>query len=249
MSKPRAIILSAPGTRGERFFSHALTQVGFDPEVLDVHDIMEYRIDGEQLCSKYKVLIIPGGNSFSSILGGGKVLSIKIQYAFRWDLKKFVEKGGLILGVGTGFQTLLHLNLFGDDYTLKMNDSAMNDERWVKMIPSGNRCVWLKGLGLLELPVNQKETDFIIDPGAYVEARGKLERLGLSCLKSENHEQILGLTDPSGQILGMLPHPEYFLSWTNFEDWYLNPTRAAAPGQGVALFENAARFCEGQQAT
>ena len=244
MSKYRALILSAPGARGERWFSHALNSAGFDSEILTVSEIMDYRIDIDQLCLKYKVLVIPGGNSYSSVLGGGKILALKIQHLFRWNLLRFAERGGLVLGAGTGFQTLLHLNTFGDECTLRVNESASMDSRWVKAVPSGNRCVWLKGMGTVELPMNLLETRFVIEPGAFVETKGRLDRLGLACLRSSEEDEILGLCDPSGRILGLAPEPEYFLNWTNAEDWFLNPTRAAAPGQGYALFENAARFCE-----
>ena len=243
MSQFRALILSAPGSRGERYFSRVLKETGFEPEVLDVQEILDYRIDFEQLCLKYKLVILPGGNTYSSVFGGGKALAIKIQYSFKWNLQKFADRGGLVLGVGTGFQTLLHLKIFGDDYALKINEEAIAKDTWVKAIPSGNRCVWLRGLGTLELPMNQLDTEFVIDPGAFVEAKGRLERLGMACLKGEAQEKIYGLCDSSGRIFGLLPHPEYFLSWTNAEDWYMSPTRAAAPGQGFALFENAARYC------
>jgi phosphoribosylformylglycinamidine (FGAM) synthase-like amidotransferase family enzyme len=171
------------------------------------------------------------------------VLALKIQHALKWNLQKFAERGGLVLGVGTGFQTLLNLKVFGDDYALKMNEKAEVEEKWVKAIPSGNRCIWLRGLGTLELPMNQIDTEFVIDPTAYVEAKGKLERLGMSCLKDETGEKVLGLCDLTGRVFGLLPRPEYFLTWTQAEDWYLTPTRAAAPGQGFAFFENAARYC------
>lgn len=244
MSKYRALILSAPGSRGERHFEHALNSVGFDSEILSLSDIIDYRIDQEQLCLKYKVLVITGGNTFSSILGGGKVFALKMQHLFRWNLLKFAERGGLVLGVGTGFQTLLHMNVFGDDFTLRTNDTARTDTRWVKAVPIGNRCVWLKEMGTIEIPLNMKDTDFVIEPGAVVEAKGKLDRLGLACLKTGEQEKIIGLCDPTGRILGLTPHPEFFLNWTNAEDWFMNPTRAAAPGQGQAIFENAARYCE-----
>jgi phosphoribosylformylglycinamidine (FGAM) synthase-like amidotransferase family enzyme len=243
MSQFRALIVSSPGCRGTRFFEQALRQVDFDPEILDVNEILSYRIDQEQLCLKYKMVILPGGNTYSSVLGGGKVLAIKIQHALKWNLQKFAERGGLVLGVGTGFQTLIGLKLFGDDYTLIMNETGQNQEKWIKAIPSGNRCIWLRGLGTLELPLNQMATEFVIDPTAYVEAKGKLERLGMSCLKDESQEKTYGLCDLTGRIFGLLPHPEYFLTWTQAEDWYLTPTRAAAPGQGFAIFENAARYC------
>jgi len=244
MSRYRALVLSAPGSRGERHLEHALKAVGFDAEILKVQDIPAYRIDLDQLCLKYKVLVIPGGNPYSSVLGGGKVLALKIQNQFRWNLQRFAERGGLVLGVGTGFQTLLHLNLFGEDYTLRINEEALTQVQWVKAVPTGNRCVWLKGLGTIDLPLNMMDTEFVIEPGAYVEAKGKLDRLGLACLKTSEQEKVIGVCDFTGRIFGLVPEPEFFLNWTNAEDWFMNPTRAAAPGQGYSIFENAARYCE-----
>jgi phosphoribosylformylglycinamidine (FGAM) synthase-like amidotransferase family enzyme len=237
----RALILSSPGSRGQAYFEQALRQVGFDSESLTIDEALDLKLDHEQLCLKYKLVIFPGGNSYSSILGGGRVTAIKIQYALGWNLNRFAERGGMVLGVGTGFQTLLHLKVFGDDYSLRIDESAVDQEKWIQVTPIGSRCLWLRGLGTMELPLNQLDTEFVIDPFAYVEANGRLERLGLSCLKDEAQEKILGLCDQTGRIFGLLPHPEYFLSWTNMEDWVMNPTRAAAPGQGLAIFENAAK--------
>jgi phosphoribosylformylglycinamidine synthase len=244
MSRFRALILSAPGCRGERQFEHALRRVGFDAEILTVPEVLDYRIDFDQLCLKYKMLVIPGGSSYSSVLGGGKVLALKIQHLFRWNLQRFAERGGLVLGVGTGFQALLHLNIFGEEYTLRENETAAPLMKWLKAVPVGNRCIWLKGLGTIELPMNLEECEFVIDPGAFVEAKGRLDRLGLACLKSGDDDRIIGLCDQTGRVFGLTPEPEFFLNWTHADDWHLNPTRAAAPGQGFSIFENAARYCE-----
>ncbi len=244
MSKKfRALILTSPGSRGQTYFEHALQQVGFDTETLSLNDVLGYRIDQEQLCLKYKLIVLPGGNTFSSVLGGGRALAIKIEHGLGWNLSRFAERGGLVLGIGTGFEALMQLKIFGDDYAIRINETANYQEKWIKVTPVGNRCIWLRGLGTMELPLNQLETEFVIDPFAYVEAKGRLDRLGLSCLKDESQTKVLGLCDQTGRIFGLLPHPEYFLSWTNMEDWHLNPTRAAAPGQGLAIFENAAHYC------
>jgi phosphoribosylformylglycinamidine (FGAM) synthase-like amidotransferase family enzyme len=176
-SKFRALILSAPGSRGERHFEHGLNAVGFDAEVLSVADIVDYRIDHDQLCLKYKVLVVTGGNTYSSVLGGGKVFALKMQHLFRWNLLKFAERGGLVLGVGTGFQALLHMGVFGDDFALRLNETARSETHWVKAVPVGSRCIWLKDMGTIELPLNMKDTEFVIEPGAFVEAKGKIERL------------------------------------------------------------------------
>ncbi len=243
MSQFRALIVASPGCRGIRAFSHALNTVGFESEVLTIDDLMEYKIDQDQLCLKYKVVVLPGGNTYSNALGAGKALAIQLVNGLGWNLPRFAEKGGLVLGVANGFQTLLHMKVFGKDYAFRVNETAEVKEQWIKVTPTGNRCVWLRGLGTMELPLNQLDTEFVIDPFAFIEAKGRLERLGLSCLKEDGSQKVVGLCDPTGLIFGLLPHPEFFLSWTNMEDWYMNPTRAAAPGQGLALFENAAKYC------
>lgn len=243
-SRYRALILSSPGSRGLHAFEYALGTVGFDPEVLDVDEAMALKLDQDQLCLKYKMVVLPGGNTYSSVLGGGRVLAVKIQQGLGWNFNKFAERGGLVLGVGNGLLTLTHLKIFGDDYSFRMNEKAVYREEWVKVTPFGNRCVWLRGLGTLELPINQLEDQFVIDPFAYVEAKGRLERLGLSCLKRDGTNQIYGLCDQTGRVFGLLPHPEFFLSWTHMEDWFTNPTRAAAPGQGLLIFENAAKLVQ-----
>ena len=246
MSQSRALILSSPGSRGERSFEHALKTVGFDPEVMDVDDAISFGIDQDQLSLKYKVIVFPGGNTYGNVLGSGKVLALKLMHGLGWNLPRFAERGGLVLGVANGFHTLLHMKVFGKSYSLRINEEAVYQEKWIKATPSGSRCVWLRGLGTMELPLNQLDTEFVIDPFAYIEAKGRLDRLGLSCLKEEGKDIPLGLCDPTGHIFGLLPHPEFFLSWTDMEDWYMNATRAAAPGQGMALFENAAKYIQQQ---
>jgi hypothetical protein len=42
-----------------------------------------------------------------------------------------------------------------------------------------------------------------------------------------------------------MPHPEAFLRWTAHPEWTASPSRAGAPGQGLAIFENAFREVKG----
>lgn len=243
--KYRALILSSPGARGLHALEYAVQAVGLDSEVMDIDECLALKLDQDQLCLKYKMVILPGGNTYSSVLGGGRILAIKIQHGLGWNFNKFAERGGLALGVGNGLLTLTHLRVFGDDYSFRTNEKGTYQEGWVKVTPYGTRCAWLKGLGTLELPINQLEDQFVIDPFAFVEAKGRLERLGLSCLRREGTGQVYGLCDPTGRVFGLLPHPEYFLSWTHMDDWVMNPTRAAAPGAGLQIFENAAKAALG----
>ena len=58
-------------------------------------------------------------------------------------------------------------------------------------------------------------------------------------IASRKHvEAIAGLTDPTGHILGLMPHPEAFHHATNHPGW----TRGEVAVPGTALFANAVRY-------
>ena len=58
-------------------------------------------------------------------------------------------------------------------------------------------------------------------------------------IASRKHvEAIAGLTDSTGHILGLMPHPEAFHHATNHPGW----TRGEVAVPGTALFANAVRY-------
>ena len=81
-------------------------------------------------------------------------------------------------------------------------------------------------------------------PARRVEVLGKMDRHGMTCLHYEedhngSEERLAGLCDQTGRIFGLMPHPEAFVRWTAHPEWTAQPARASAPGQGLAIFENA----------
>lgn len=50
---------------------------------------------------------------------------------------------------------------------------------------------------------------------------------------------IAGLCDETGRVLGLMPHPERFVTWTQHPCWTSRPPRE--PGDGLAFFTNAVR--------
>jgi phosphoribosylformylglycinamidine synthase len=78
-----------------------------------------------------------------------------------------------------------------------------------------------------------------------------MERAGQTCFKYESDpngsdEGLAGLCDPTGRIFGLMPHPEAYVRFTAHPEWTQAPGRASAPGQGLAIFENA--FAEANRA-
>lgn len=52
-------------------------------------------------------------------------------------------------------------------------------------------------------------------------------------------DDIAGLCDETGRVLGLMPHPERFVTWTQHPCWTSRPPRE--PGDGLAFFLNAVR--------
>ena len=94
-------------------------------------------------------------------------------------------------------------------------------------------CVWTRGLSALRLPIRHGEGRLIFNS----KDSKATAHIALQYAEDVNgsDQQIAGLTDPSGLILGLMPHPE---AATRAE---LYPSREnLAPGQ--RLFDNIADY-------
>ncbi|MCM2323840.1 MAG: phosphoribosylformylglycinamidine synthase subunit PurQ [Oligoflexia bacterium] len=242
--KPRTLILCGDGLSGEQEAAHAFRLVGFDADIRHLNDLISERLRLDELSSRYSVFSIPGGFSFGDDLTPGKVLALKIRHKLGWNLGTFAERGGLVLGICNGFQALIRMEVFGRDLSITRNAQGKFIDAWVKVTPAGTRCVWLKGVGTMDLPIRHGEGRIVIAPTRKTEILGKMERQGMACLQYDgdpdgSEERLAGLCDATGRIFGLMPHPEAFVRWTEHPEWTSQPGRASAPGQGLALFENA----------
>ncbi len=180
---------------------------------------------------------------------------------------RFIARGKLILGVCNGFQLLVKLGILpglGGQYdkqqlTLTHNDSGRFEDRWVYLkINQSSPCVFTKGVAGLYLPVRHGEGKLIAASEAVAE---ELWRKGhVVCQYSDPQyrqavmeypanpngslEAIAGLTNETGRIFGLMPHPEAYLHYTNHPRW----TREILPeeGMGLMIFRNAVDFIRSQ---
>lgn len=244
MSQKRALVLTGDGINCEQETAQAFRMAGFAPEIKHLNDAVAERITLDEFSSRYSVLALPGGFSFGDDLTSGKVLALKIRHKLGWDLPSYAQRGGLVIGICNGFQALIRLETFGKDLSITHNVQGKFIDTWVKCTPAGSQCVWLKGVGTLDLPIRHGEGRIVFAPTRKAEVLGKMERQGMTCLRYDgdpngSEERLAGLCDPTGRILGLMPHPEAFVRWTSHPEWTSQPGRASAPGQGLALFENA----------
>jgi phosphoribosylformylglycinamidine synthase len=181
----------------------------------------------------------------------------------RDQLDRFIRSGKMVIGICNGFQLMVKLGLLpglGGVYdrqcvTLTFNDSGKFEDRWVYLgVNPDSPCVFTRGLERLYLPVRHGEGKFLC---ADSEVLSKMKSQGLVVLQyldpftgeptqrypwnpNGSIEAVAGICDPTGRLLGLMPHPEAFLHYTNHPRW----TRERLPeeGQGVALFRNAIEY-------
>ena len=264
-SKVQALILTGFGINCEEEFAAAYRLVGAEATIVHLNQVLH----GHVSIHDYDILNFPGGFSFGDDLGSGVVLANKLRYrrnaegcTLLDDIKEFVARGKYVLGICNGFQVLVKLGLLPDlsgtvtpEVTLTHNASGRYEDRWVtlKVNPKSNT-PFLRGLDTLEVPVRHGEGRLIIRDAA---TRAAIEARGLNCLSYTDFDgaptdvypfnpngadlNCAGLTDTTGRVFGLMPHPEAFLSLYNHPDWArrkrVNPA-LSEDGDGLRLFRN-----------
>jgi phosphoribosylformylglycinamidine synthase len=218
----------------------------------------------------FDILNFPGGFSFGDDLGSGVVLANKLRYrqtgasgrTLLDDIRQFIADGKYVLGICNGFQVLVKLgllpNLGGDvtpEVTLTHNASGRYEDRWVTLrVNPAASTPFLKGIDTMEVPVRHGEGRLVVPDAATARA---IEAAGLNCLSyidangdgtsqyplNPNGAALncAGLTDPTGQVFGLMPHPEAFLSAYNHPDWARRKRLrlgASEEGEGLRIFRN-----------
>jgi len=249
MSHPHVLILRAPGTNCDQETAFALERAGAKAEILHINRLLE---DPAQF-RRFQILCIPGGFSYGDDVAAGRILANQIQHHLAEHLVEFKAAGKLILGICNGFQVLLKSSILlepdaekGPPATLAWNDSGRYEDRWVRLEAAGAKCVFLRGIESMYLPVAHAEGKFVArDEQALrqLRAAGQLvlryRRLSGDGDSSPvpypdnpngSMADTAGVCDVTGRVLGLMPHPERHIDPTQHPRW----TRGEAGPQATA---------------
>ncbi|MEI8094778.1 MAG: phosphoribosylformylglycinamidine synthase subunit PurQ [Spirochaetales bacterium] len=242
MSTVTAGILTGFGINADQELGQAFELAGARVVWLPVSTLLEEPSRLDQL----QILGFPGGFSFGDHLGSGRVLAQWVKNALQDSLTGFTERGGLVLGVCNGFQTLVKMgilpNLKGDwtpETTLIGNEGGVFQDRWIRVRANpANTSPWLRGLGDFDLPIRHGEGRFQVRDD---QVRKTLHEKNLIALTYHGGnpngalDDIAGLTDATGHIFGLMPHPEAFTHRLQHPLWR---RRADLGTLGLKVFAN-----------
>ena len=247
----------------------ALNRAGAEAVRVHTTDLLE----NPGLLWDYHLLAVPGGFSWGDDHGAGVILALRLKLALGAALQEFIDSGRLIIGICNGFQVLVNLGILpnlpgraGERLTaLIPNDCGNFRDAWVLLKALPTNCVFTQGLELLELPIRHGEGKFYAAGPVLAELADRGQIVLKYATPSGNaaagrfpHNpngalmDIAGICDPTGRVLGLMPHPEAHIfatqhpNWTAAkEEWRRRGEPYPEPeGAGLAIFHNAVRYLE-----
>ncbi|MEO2016577.1 MAG: phosphoribosylformylglycinamidine synthase subunit PurQ [Fuerstiella sp.] len=173
-----------------------------------------------------------------------------------------ILKAGLLMrrGIDSADETALE-----DQVTLTWNNSGRYTDRWVRLKATSSNSVFLKDMDEFEVPIAHAEGRIAVADDSVLDDLRAAGQISL-CYWNDQATQmaaqtgdptaiellaepdnpngslanIAGLSDTTGRVLGLMPHPERFLFATQHPQWTRNGMRG--DGQGLQLFRNAVSY-------
>lgn len=253
---PKVLVLKTDGINCDGEIFNAFQTAGGRPRITHVNELK----GKEQNLKDYQILAIPGGFSYGDDIASGKILALELNSYLGDQINEFSQRQkGLVLGVCNGFQVLVRTGLlpFGTmnemQATLANNDSGKFECRQVNLkIENNSAWVVAEGLkGPISLPVAHGEGKFFATQQElkrlednklvvfrYVDVSGKPTQ-EYPANPNGSLNAIAGICDPTGRILGLMPHPERFIRKTQHPNWRRIPDLEP---QGLTIFQKMVNY-------
>jgi phosphoribosylformylglycinamidine synthase I len=250
----KVLVLRAPGTNCDAETVFAFQQAGAETSLVHVNRL----IRREGRLTDYQVLAIPGGFTYGDDIAAGKILANELKVKLGDDIMRFIESGGLILGICNGFQVLVKAGFLPEPsgngsprMTLAINDSGRFECRWVHLqVNQKSPCVFTQGMESLYIPVAHGEGKVVAEPDLlpelnvvvrYADEAGDT-RVGYPHNPNGSMDNIAGICDASGRIFALMPHPERHILGIQHPWW----TRLGIQphGDGFPVFQNAVKWAQ-----
>jgi phosphoribosylformylglycinamidine synthase len=248
---PRALVLRTAGTNCDGETVQALELAGARVDLVHVARL----IAEPQHFDDARMIVLPGGFSYGDDIAAGRVLGYELRHHLRENLDAFVARGGYVLGVCNGFQVLVDTGLLEGpsiareqrSLSLAANESGHFECRWVTLASESSACPWLDAGVLWPMPVAHGEGRFVVRDDAALARLKQSGQIALRYVSSDGSpargypdspnasiDDIAGVCDPTGRVLGLMPHPERNITPWHHPQWTRRAPRAE--GEGLAFY-------------
>ena len=197
-----------PGTWSDCDFHYVISEV--------LHQPVKYVWHRERQLDDLDCVILPGGFSYGDYLRAGAVAG---RSPVVEALRDFVTKGGIVLGSCNGFQILCEAGLLPG--ALMRNECLQYRCQSTHLVVESVETPFTRGLRpgqVLAMPISHGEGKYHADAETlarlkarnqivfrYAEADGRVTK---AANPNGSLENIAGVANPEGTVLGLMPHPE-----------------------------------------
>jgi phosphoribosylformylglycinamidine synthase I len=212
-----------PGSNCDHDFYHILKHI--------------YKLDTEWIWHKetqlgqFDLIVLPGGFSYGDYLRAGAIAKFS---PIMKSVINFANNGGRVIGICNGFQILLESGLLPG--ALMHNDSQKFICKFVNLRVENSESVYTRNCdskSILQIPVAHGEGSYFTDADTLKRLNDNDQILFRYCgengeLGNENNpngsvENIAGVINEKGNVMGMMPHPERAAdpAWPQLDGQYI----------------------------
>lgn len=248
--KPKFAVIKTDGTNCEEETMEALRMAGGEADLIHMTQLRS----GEYRLTDYQGLVASGGFANGDDVAAGKILAVELQTCLSDQIQELIEvKKGVALGICNGFQAFVKMGLlpfreYGEaSVTLTNNDMGHFRCDWADLRVERSASPLLAALPeYVTYQVAHGEGKFYTSPRVLENIEGEnlvafryIDKLGNPTQEFDANPNgslnaIAGITDPSGRILGLMPHPERFVRVTQHPNWR---RQNITEPQGLPLFK------------
>lgn len=272
-TKPRVLILHAPGTNRDREAALACERAGGQAQIVHINELSA----APGRLGDFQMLVLPGGFSYGDDLGAGKLWALELRYRLGDALAHFHAARRPILGICNGFQALVKTGFLpgplpadapaadatelpshlAQTATLTRNAAGYFECRWVHLRPQPDSvCVFTQGLDeLIYCPIAHGEGRFELAAAADLPRLRAAGQIALTYVDAAGAPAAGAYPlNPNGSladIAGACDRTGTILGLMPHPEDHLSPWQhpAAARGAvgqfGLALFANGIRYAAG----
>lgn len=202
----RAAVIRFPGANCDQDALYSLRD--------DVGVEADYVWHEERSLAGYDSVFLPGGFTYGDYLRCGAMAA---RAPIMDEVRRFAREGRPVIGVCNGFQILCEAGILPGALMANQGQKFVCDFVYLKV--ENQTSQWLRGVDrLLRIPVAHGEGRYVIDADELKRLEDEnliafryVDQAGIATDEANFNgsiASIAGVTNPKGNVLGMMPHPE-----------------------------------------